>query len=215
MTTQMSNDNFYALIESRDSRALSDHVRERLGGACAQAGERHGAGRGCTVVPAAAPLGDPFRTGARSGEEIAAILYTSGTTGRSKGALLSHGNLASNATTLDEFWGFKEEREAGEQDILLHALPLFHAHGLFVALHAALLSGSRMIFFPKFEAKPTLHALRRGTVFMGVPTYYTRLLAEQGLDRHACRNMRLFVCGSAPLLAETLNAFCTRTMPPI
>jgi len=170
-----------------------------------------GGKRDGTLLAAAARFGDSFRTVARGADEIAAVLYTSGTTGRSRGAMLSHGNLASNATTLDEFWGFKEEREAGEQDVLLHALPLFHAHGLFVALHAALLSGSRMIFFPKFEAKPTLHALRRATVFMGVPTYYTRLLAEQGLDRHACRNMRLFVCGSAPLLSETFNAFRTRT----
>jgi len=169
-------------------------------------GERDG-----TLLPAAARFGDSFRTVARRAEEIAAILYTSGTTGRSKGAMLSHGNLASNATTLDEFWGFKEEREAGEQDILLHALPLFHGHGLFVALHAALLSGSRMIFLPKFEPKPTLHALRRSTVFMGVPTFYARLLAEQGLDRHACRNMRLFISGSAPLLPETFNAFRART----
>ncbi len=215
-TAYQSGEFDYFLQDARPSVLICSPAREAEFRPLAQAaGCRHvvtlGAERDGTLLPAAAPFGDSFRTVARSAEEIAAILYTSGTTGRSKGALLSHGNLASNATTLDEFWGFKEEREAGEQDILLHALPLFHVHGLFVALHAALLSGSRMIFLSRFEPKPTLHALRRATVFMGVPTFYTRLLAEQGLDRHACRNMRLFISGSAPLQPETFNAFRTRT----
>lgn len=163
------------------------------------------------VLAAAAPFADHFATVHRAADDLAAILYTSGTTGRSKGAMLSHGNLASNALVLDEFWGFAEERETGGHDVLLHALPLFHVHGLFVATHAALISASPMIFLPRFDAKQVLRFLPHSTVFMGVPTYYTRLLAEARLDRHVCRNMRLFVSGSAPLLAETFNDFSRRT----
>lgn len=164
-----------------------------------------------TLLAAAAPLPDSFATVRRGADDLAAILYTSGTTGRSKGAMLTHGNLASNALVLDEFWGFKEEREAGGHDVLLHALPLFHVHGLFVASHAALLAGATMLFLPKFDVRQVLERLPRSTVFMGVPTYYTRLLAEPRFDRHVCRNMRLFISGSAPLLAETFNEFRKRT----
>jgi malonyl-CoA/methylmalonyl-CoA synthetase len=181
----------------------------------AQAGCRHvhtlGEQRDGTVLDAASPHPDAFATVLRRAGDLAAILYTSGTTGRSKGAMLSHGNLASNAVVLDDFWGFREEREAGGNDVLLHALPLFHVHGLFVATHAALLSGSLMIFLPRFDARQVMRYLPRSTVFMGVPTYYTRLLAEHRFDRHTCRNMRLFVCGSAPLLAETFDQFRRRT----
>ena len=164
-----------------------------------------------SLLQAATPFSDRFATVPRSAADLAAILYTSGTTGRSKGAMLSHGNLSSNALVLDEFWGFKEERDAGGQDVLLHALPVFHVHGLFVALHAALLAGASMIFLPRFDPRQVVAELPRATVFMGVPTYYTRLLAEAGLDRHCCRYMRLFVSGSAPLLAETFEAFRRRT----
>lgn len=164
-----------------------------------------------TLLGAAAPFPDSFATVQRGADDLAAILYTSGTTGRSKGAMLTHGNLASNALVLDEFWGFKEEREAGGHDVLLHALPLFHVHGLFVASHAALLAGATMLFLPKFDVRQVLERLPRSTVFMGVPTYYTRLLAEPRFDRHVCRNMRLFISGSAPLLAETFNEFRKRT----
>ena len=164
-----------------------------------------------SLLDAAAPFPDRFATVARAESDLAAVLYTSGTTGRSKGAMLSHGNLSSNARVLDEFWGFREEREAGGHDVLLHALPIFHVHGLFVALHAALLAGASMIFLPRFDPRQVIAALPRATVFMGVPTYYTRLLAEEGLDRHACRHMRLFVSGSAPLLAETFEAFRRRS----
>jgi malonyl-CoA/methylmalonyl-CoA synthetase len=163
-----------------------------------------------SVLEAAAPFADTFATVRRRAADLAAILYTSGTTGRSKGAMLSHGNLASNALVLDEFWGFKEERDAGDQDVLLHALPLFHVHGLFVAAHAALLSGSRMLFMNRFDPKAVVRWLPRATVFMGVPTLYTRLLAEPSFDRHACRNMRLFISGSAPLLSETFEDFRRR-----
>ena len=164
-----------------------------------------------SLLEAAAPFADRFGTAVRAASDLAAILYTSGTTGRSKGAMLSHGNLSSNALVLDEFWGFREERDAGGRDVLLHALPIFHVHGLFVALHAALLAGASMIFHSKFDPRQVIAALPRATVFMGVPTYYTRLLAEEGLDRRACRHMRLFVSGSAPLLAETFESFRRRT----
>jgi len=170
-----------------------------------------GESRDGSLLEAAAPFPDRFATVRRAAADLAAILYTSGTTGRSKGAMLSHGNLSSNALVLDEFWGFLEERDAGGRDVLLHALPVFHVHGLFVALHAALLAGASMIFHSKFDPRQVIAALPRATVFMGVPTYYTRLLAEAGLDRHACRHMRLFISGSAPLLAETFEAFRRRT----
>jgi len=170
-----------------------------------------GEGRNGSVLEAAAPFPDTYVTVRRRADDLAAILYTSGTTGRSKGAMLSHGNLSANALVLDEFWGFKEERDAGDQDVLLHALPLFHVHGLFVAAHAALLAGSRMLFMNRFDPPAVVRWLPKATVFMGVPTMYTRLLAEPGFDRHACRNMRLFISGSAPLLAETFEQFRGRT----
>jgi malonyl-CoA/methylmalonyl-CoA synthetase len=137
--------------------------------------------------------------------DSAVILYTSGTTGRPKGAMITHGNLASNATTLHQAWGFRDG------DVLLHALPIFHIHGLFVACHTALLNASNMLFLPKFDAASVIAHLPRATVFMGVPTYYTRLLAEPGFGRKVCRNMRLFTCGSAPLLPQTFHEFSERT----
>ena len=141
----------------------------------------------------------------RSDDDLAAIVYTSGTTGRSKGAMLSHGNLSSNARVLKAYWGWKSG------DVLVHALPIFHVHGLFVALHGALLNGSKMIWFSKFDPKAVIARLPDATVFMGVPTLYVRLLGEKAFDRHACRHMRLFVSGSAPLLIETFNEFRERT----
>lgn len=137
--------------------------------------------------------------------DIAAILYTSGTTGRSKGAMLSHGNLHSNATMLLDYWGWEDS------DVLLHALPIFHVHGLFVALHCALLSGTPMLFMPAFDAAKVLPLLGRATVMMGVPTFYSRLLSLPEFDRAACSNMRLFISGSAPLTEQTFNDFENRT----
>ena len=130
-----------------------------------------GEARDGSLLQAAAPCANEFETRASTPDGLAAILYTSGTTGRSKGAMLSHGNLASNALTLDEFWGFAAERAAGRQDVLLHALPLFHVHGLFVASHAALLAGAKTLLLPKFDPAQVLERLPRSTVFMGVPTY--------------------------------------------
>jgi malonyl-CoA/methylmalonyl-CoA synthetase len=137
--------------------------------------------------------------------DLAAILYTSGTTGRSKGAMLSHGNLAANALTLVEYWGFSAP------DVLYHALPIFHVHGLFVALHCVLLSASRMWFCPKFDVAQALELLPRSSVMMGVPTYYTRLLANPEFGRKHSGTVRVFISGSAPLLSETFTLFETRT----
>ena len=161
-------------------------------------------GRG-TLVEAARGAPESFATVVRGGDDLAAILYTSGTTGRSKGAMITHRNLASNAQVLHRAWGFRPG------DVLVHMLPLFHVHGLFVACHCALMNGSPMRFHPKFDAGLALRDFATSTVFMGVPTFYTRLLAEPGLTREACRNMRLFVSGSAPLLAETHVEFERRT----
>ena len=138
-------------------------------------------------------------------DDLAAILYTSGTTGRSKGAMLTHGNLLSNAQVLKSYWGWQAD------DVLIHALPIFHVHGLFVALHGALLSGSKMIWLNKFEPKTVLQKMPEATVFMGVPTLYTRLLAEPGLTRDVAKNVRLFVAGSAPLLLDTFSEWQERT----
>jgi malonyl-CoA/methylmalonyl-CoA synthetase len=148
---------------------------------------------------------DRFATVERGGDDLAAILYTSGTTGRSKGAMLTHRNLASNALALVSAWGFTRG------DVLLHALPIYHIHGLFVAVHCVLLSGSRMLWLPRFDAREVLASLPQASVMMGVPTFYTRLLAEPALDRAACAGVRLFVAGSAPLLPETFRAFEART----
>lgn len=161
--------------------------------------------RNGSLLERATPLSDQFDTVQKQGDELAAILYTSGTTGRSKGAMLTHDNLASNAKVLQEYWQWQAD------DVLLHALPLFHVHGLFVATHGALLNGSKMIFLPKFDSAEVVRQLPRATVFMGVPTYYVRLLAEASFDRQLCAGMRLFISGSAPLLTDTFNAFSART----
>jgi len=162
-----------------------------------------------TLLEAAGSLPQTFKTVQRKPDDLAAILYTSGTTGRSKGAMLSHGNLAANARTLHEYWGWRED------DVLLHMLPIFHVHGLFVASHGALLAGARMIWLPKLDADQALHYLPQSTVMMGVPTYYVRLLADPRFNRDVCANMRLFISGSAPLLAETFSDFKERSGHPI
>jgi malonyl-CoA/methylmalonyl-CoA synthetase len=140
-----------------------------------------------------------------TGDELAAILYTSGTTGRSKGAMLSHGNLASNAQVLHDYWHWQRD------DVLLHALPIFHVHGLFVALHCALLGGSRVIFLSRFDIEAVMARLPDATVMMGVPTFYTRLIERSDFGEETCRAMRLFISGSAPLLPETHREFEART----
>ncbi len=158
-----------------------------------------------SLLDRAAHCSDQHEVAIKQADDLAAILYTSGTTGRSKGAMLSHGNLLSNALVLKDYWGWKKG------DVLIHALPIFHVHGLFVAIHGALINGSKMIWLSKFDPKLVVEKLPEATVFMGVPTLYVRLLAEPGLNREACRNMRLFIAGSAPLLIETFNEWKERT----
>ncbi len=140
-----------------------------------------------------------------SGNDVAAILYTSGTTGRSKGAMLSHENLKSNVEVLSTLWQWTED------DVLLHTLPIFHVHGLFVALHCALWTTNTVIFHEKFNVKDVVADLPRSTVLMGVPTHYVRLLDDEGFTQETCKNMRLFLSGSAPLLSETFKQFEERT----
>ncbi len=146
-----------------------------------------------------------FETIARADDDLAAILYTSGTTGRSKGAMLSHGNLASNAFTLREFWRFSAD------DILLHALPIFHTHGLFVATNVTLAAGASMLFMPRFDPTQMLELMPRATVLMGVPTFYIRLLGEERFTADVVCGMRLFISGSAPLSADIHREFSRRT----
>lgn len=167
--------------------------------------ETMGAGGAGSLVDGAQGCPDLFDTVAMADDDLAAILYTSGTTGRSKGAMLSHGNLASNCFTLRDYWRFTAE------DVLLHALPIFHTHGLFVATNLVLATGSRMIFLPAFDASEVLDALPRATVMMGVPTFYIRLLKEPAFTRDLVAHMRLFISGSAPLSADIHREFSERT----
>jgi malonyl-CoA/methylmalonyl-CoA synthetase len=158
-----------------------------------------------TLLDRAAAQSDRHLTATRKAGDLAAILYTSGTTGRSKGAMLSHGNLLSNAAMLKDYWGWVQG------DVLIHALPIFHVHGLFVAIHGAMLNGSKMIWHARFDPKRVIADMPRATVFMGVPTLYVRMLAESGLNRQTVANMRLFIAGSAPLLIETFQEWQART----
>ena len=161
--------------------------------------------RSGSLLERAAHCSDQHRVVQRSADDLAAILYTSGTTGRSKGAMLSHGNLLSNATVLKDYWGWQPG------DVLMHVLPIFHVHGLFVALHGALLNGSKIIWMAKFDPKRVLEKMPEASVFMGVPTLYVRLLMDSGLNKAVARNMRLFVAGSAPLLMETFTDWQQKT----
>jgi malonyl-CoA/methylmalonyl-CoA synthetase len=154
------------------------------------------------AMGAAAPLAV---VAGRTGRDLAAILYTSGTTGRSKGAMLSHDNLYSNALALRTAWGWRDD------DVLLHALPVFHVHGLFIAMHCALLGGTPTIFMERFDALDVQRLLAQATVFMGVPTFYTRLLALPDLDPAAVAGVRVFISGSAPLTEQTFDEFEKRT----
>jgi len=165
--------------------------------------------RSGSLLERAAQFGRSHRVAESAPNDLAAIIYTSGTTGRSKGAMLSHGNLLSNARVLQKAWAWRSAEQGG--DVLIHALPIFHVHGLFVAIHGALLNGSKMIWLAKFDPRVALQHFAHATVFMGVPTLYTRLLGESGLNREAVRGMRLFISGSAPLLLETFADWQART----
>jgi len=164
--------------------------------------EADGSGSLMTTAASAASFGKAV---ARDPGDMAALLYTSGTTGRAKGAMITHGNLASNALTLIGYW------ELAPGETLIHALPVYHVHGLFVALNTALLGGLKMLWMEKFDARAVLAAFAGAQVMMGVPTFFTRLLAEPGLTRESCTGMRLFISGSAPLLNETFASFQQRT----
>jgi malonyl-CoA/methylmalonyl-CoA synthetase len=174
-----------------------------------KAGTQHvftlGDDRTGSLLERAAHFSDQHTVVAREPDDLAAILYTSGTTGRSKGAMLSHDNLLSNARVLKDYWGWQPG------DVLIHALPIFHVHGLFVALHGALLNGSKMLWMSKFDPQRAIAWMRQATVFMGVPTLYVRMLGEASLTRESTAHMRLFVSGSAPLLIETFKAWQERT----
>jgi malonyl-CoA/methylmalonyl-CoA synthetase len=154
------------------------------------------------AIDAATPIAQAV---ARDADDLAAFLYTSGTTGRSKGAMLTHGNLASNAGALCDLWQFTQD------DRLIHALPLFHTHGLFVAINISLVAGSSIILHGGFDPQTILSDFKRATTLMGVPTFYTRLLAEDGLTQDTAGPMRLFVSGSAPMLTETHHQWQART----
>jgi malonyl-CoA/methylmalonyl-CoA synthetase len=158
-----------------------------------------------SLIDAANKAPKDFADVPREDDDLAAILYTSGTTGRSKGAMLTHRNLSSNALTLKDYWRFTD------QDVLLHALPIYHTHGLFVASNTLLLAGGAMIFLPKFDADEVMRFLPKATSMMGVPTFYVRLCKHPGLTKAATAHMRLFVSGSAPLLAETHDEFRAKT----
>ena len=177
-------------------------LAERLGVAAVETLAADGTG---SLLNRAQALSPTFADAAIIGSELAAILYTSGTTGRSKGAMLSHDNLASNALTLKDLWRFTG------QDVLLHALPIFHVHGLFVATNVMLVAGGTMIFLPKLDPEEVFRWLPQATTMMGVPTFYVRLLQDPRLTPAATRHMRLFICGSAPLLADTLREWKERT----
>ena len=161
-------------------------------------------GRGSLGAAAAGAPAD-FADVPRKQSDLAAILYTSGTTGRSKGAMMTHRNLASNARTLAKVWHFSQ------RDVLLHALPIYHTHGLFVATNVVMIAGGSMLFLPRFDAGEVLRLLPKATAMMGVPTFYVRLLQHPELSRARCAHMRLFISGSAPLLAETQREFLMRT----
>jgi malonyl-CoA/methylmalonyl-CoA synthetase len=158
-----------------------------------------------SLTDAADKASGEFATVARANDDLAAILYTSGTTGRSKGAMLSHDNLASNSLSLVDYWRFTDK------DVLIHALPIYHTHGLFVATNVTLFARASMIFLPKLDPDLIIKLMARATVLMGVPTFYTRLLQNPALSKETTKHMRLFISGSAPLLAETHREWSART----
>jgi malonyl-CoA/methylmalonyl-CoA synthetase len=201
----------YYLDDARPSLVVCDpaaygRVRAIAGAARVETLDFRGEG-GFAVL--ATGLSGDFATVARGADALAAICYTSGTTGRSKGAMLTHRALLSNAETLVDLWRFTSS------DVLIHALPIYHVHGLFVATNVAMMAGAAMLFQPKFDAGAVLAAMPRATCLMGIPTFYTRLLARPDLTREAVGGMRLFISGSAPLLAQTHAEWTARTGKPI
>jgi malonyl-CoA/methylmalonyl-CoA synthetase len=196
------------VCSSRNADGVREIARKAHGGAVPQVLTLD-ADRSGSLLDQAAGQSDRHQVAVKQTDEVAAIVYTSGTTGRSKGAMLTHGNLLSNARTLKDYWRWRSPGAGG--DVLIHALPIFHVHGLFVASHGALISGSKMIWFARFDPQAVIARFPDATILMGVPTLYVRLVAEAGLTREACRGMRLFISGSAPLLIDTFNEFRERT----
>jgi malonyl-CoA/methylmalonyl-CoA synthetase len=208
-TAYTLNELEYFITDAEPSLVVCDPSRaEGIGAIAAKIGARVetlGAdGRG-SLTDAAATAPPGFSTAIRADDDLAAILYTSGTTGRSKGAMLTHDNLASNSITLIDTWRFTDK------DVLIHALPIYHTHGLFVASNVTLFARASMIFLNKFDPELIIKLMARTTVLMGVPTFYTRLLQSPALNKASCSHMRLFVSGSAPLLADTHREWFART----
>src|SRR5882724_2737446 len=208
-TAYTLNELEYFITDAEPSLVVCDPSKaDGIGAIAAEVGARVetlGAdGRG-SLTDAAAKASAEFKTVARADDDLAAILYTSGTTGRSKGAMLSHDNLASNSLSLVGYWRFTDK------DVLIHALPIYHTHGLFVASNVTLFARASMIFLPKFDPDLIIRLMARATVLMGVPTFYTRLLQSPALNKETTRHMRLFVSGSAPLLADTHREWSAHT----
>src|ERR1700716_2950641 len=199
----------YFITDAEPSLVVCDPSKaEGIGAIAAKVGARVetlGADGKGSRPDAAAKANPAFATLARADDDLAAILYTSGTTGRSKGAMLTHDNLASNSLSLVDYWRFTDK------DVLIHALPIYHTHGLFVASNVTLFARASMIFLPKFDPDLVIKLMARATVLMGVPTFYTRLLHSPALSKESTGHMRLFISGSAPLLADTHREWADRT----
>jgi malonyl-CoA/methylmalonyl-CoA synthetase len=208
-TAYTLNELEYFITDAEPSLVVCDPSKaDGIGAIAAKVGakvETLGADGKGSLTDAAAMAKPEFETVARENDDLAAILYTSGTTGRSKGAMLSHDNLASNSLALVDYWRFTNK------DVLIHALPIYHTHGLFVASNVTLFARASMIFLPKFDPELIIKLMSRATVMMGVPTFYTRLLQSPALTKESTAHMRLFVSGSAPLLAETHREWAART----
>ena len=208
-TAYTLNELEYFIGDAEPSLVVCDPSKsEGIGAIAAKVGakvETLGADGKGSLTDAAASAKPEFATVARANDDLAAILYTSGTTGRSKGAMLTHDNLASNSLSLVDYWRFTDK------DVLIHALPIYHTHGLFVASNVTLFARASMIFLPKFDPELIIKLMARSTVLMGVPTFYTRLLQSPALTKESTSHMRLFISGSAPLLADTHREWSGRT----
>ncbi|MBO4222758.1 malonyl-CoA synthase [Bradyrhizobium neotropicale] len=208
-TAYTLNELDYFVTDAEPSLVVCDPSKaEGIGAIAVKVGakvETLGADGKGSLTEAADKASPEFKTVARGNDDLAAILYTSGTTGRSKGAMLSHDNLASNSLSLVDYWRFTKD------DVLIHALPIYHTHGLFVASNVTLFARASMIFLPKFDPDLIIKLMARATVLMGVPTFYTRLLQNPALNKDTTKHMRLFVSGSAPLLADTHREWSART----
>src|SRR4030081_2629132 len=208
-TAYTLNELEYFIGDAEPSLVVCDPSKaDGIGAIAAKVGARVetlGADGKGSLTDAAAKASPAFTTVPRENDALAAILYTSGTTGRSKGAMLTHDNLASNSLSLVDYWRFTDE------DVLIHALPIYYTHGLFVASNVTLFARASMIFLPKFDPDLIVKLMARSTVLMGVPTFYTRLLQSPALSHESTKHMRLFISGSAPLLADTHREWAART----